>query len=195
MSRRSSTQRRGAGAPPGRIRIIGGRLRGRTLVVPSDAALRPTPNRVRETLFNWLRDDIAGARCLDLFAGTGALGIEALSRGAAAVTFVDSDRRTAALLRTQLARLELDAAVVCADAQRFLAETDAVFDVVFADPPFAADASAACRAAGHVLRPGGALYCERDFGDALPDLGWADWAASRRAGAVRFGLARKARAD
>jgi len=83
---------RAKSGPPGKLRIVAGSLRGSRLAVPDNAGLRPTPDRVRETLFNWLAPVIDGARCLDLFAGTGALGIEAISRGASACTFVESAR-------------------------------------------------------------------------------------------------------
>lgn len=191
-SRTRSARKGGRKADPtaGRIRIIAGRLRGRLLEVPSARALRPTPNRVRETLFNWLQHEIPGARCLDLFAGSGALGIEALSRGAAELTFVESDARIAAILESQLRRFDLTATVVCASAQAFLERTSAQFDIVFADPPFDFDAAPACRAADKVLRPGGALYCERAATDTLPELEWARWQHDQRAGGVRFGLAR-----
>ncbi|HSE11103.1 MAG TPA: 16S rRNA (guanine(966)-N(2))-methyltransferase RsmD, partial [Rudaea sp.] len=101
----------------GKLRIIGGSLRGSKLAVDDVAGLRPTPDRVRETLFNWLAPIIDGARCLDLFAGTGALGVEALSRGAASVDFVERDPRLAQSLRQNLQRLrQADATVRCADA-------------------------------------------------------------------------------
>ncbi len=125
---------------PGKLRIIGGSLRGSRLSVSDTAGLRPTPDRVRETLFNWLAPVIDGAHCLDLFAGTGALGIEALSRGAAQVDFVESDAKLAALLRENLARLKQDVRVHVADALRFAAQDDGRYDIVFLDPPFAADA-------------------------------------------------------
>src|SRR6478736_1604905 len=115
----------------GSVRIIGGSLRRSRLEVPDAPGLRPTPDRVRETLFNWLMPVIEGARCLDLFAGTGALGIEALSRGAASVDFVESDPRLADLLRANLARLKQNARVSRDDAQRFVANTGAHYDVVF----------------------------------------------------------------
>lgn len=129
-------------AGPGRVRIIGGQLRGSRLAVPASAGLRPTPDRVRETLFNWLQPVIAGARCLDLFAGTGALGIEALSRGAAAVTFVEMSPALADALRGNLARLRQGevASVRCVDAAGLLeTAAPAPCDVVFMDPPFDAD--------------------------------------------------------
>ncbi|MFC5524768.1 16S rRNA (guanine(966)-N(2))-methyltransferase RsmD [Rhodanobacter ginsengisoli] len=126
------------GKPPGRIRIIGGSLRNSRLDVPELAGLRPTAERVRETLFNWLAPVIDGARCLDLCAGTGALGIEALSRGAASVQFVEREPRSAQALRDNLARLGLGATgrVAAVDAAAFLAAAPQPQDLVFLDPPF-----------------------------------------------------------
>jgi 16S rRNA (guanine966-N2)-methyltransferase len=123
----------------GKIRIIGGQWRGRKLVVPDRSGLRPTGDRVRETLFNWLQFELAGARCLDLFAGTGALGLEALSRGAALAVFVERDRHLAETLREIAAgwpggdRME----IVQGDALRWLSDDRRQFEVVFIDPPFA----------------------------------------------------------
>ncbi|HET7359537.1 MAG TPA: 16S rRNA (guanine(966)-N(2))-methyltransferase RsmD [Rhodanobacteraceae bacterium] len=137
------------GGVPGQVRIIGGRLRGSKLAVPDRDGLRPTPGRVRETLFNWLQPVVAGAHCLDLFAGSGALGIEALSRGAAAVAFVERDPALAAALRANLARLRQGEAgsVRCADAMALLEESPPQpCDLVFLDPPFAADLWAAVAA-------------------------------------------------
>ena len=126
------------GASPGRIRIVGGSLRNSRLDVPESPGLRPTPERVRETLFNWLAPMIHGARCLDLCAGTGALGIEALSRGAAGVQFVESDARAAQALRANLARLKTSAGEVSLqDASHFLQGAPQRQDLVFLDPPFA----------------------------------------------------------
>src|SRR5690606_27883539 len=118
-----------------------GRWRGRRIEVPPLPAIRPTPDRVRETLFNWLQPHIVGARCLDLFAGTGALGFEALSRGAAHVTFVDREPRVARHLAETLERLGgADARIVTSDAQRYLERApQQPFDVVFLDPPFGAE--------------------------------------------------------
>ena len=122
----------------GRIRIIGGHLRNSRLDVPELPGLRPTPERVRETLFNWLAPVIDGARCLELCAGTGALGIEALSRGAAGVQFVERDARAAQALRDNLARLKAAGGQVAAiDAQVYLQGAAQPFGVVFLDPPFA----------------------------------------------------------
>ncbi|MEN9726140.1 MAG: rRNA ((966)-N(2))-methyltransferase RsmD [Pseudomonadota bacterium] len=127
-------------APPGRVRIIGGEWRRRWLPVPAAEGLRPTADRVRETLFNWLMPHLPGARCLDLFAGTGVLGLEALSRGAAHVTFVERDARVFQQLAHNSALLQVGdrATLVQADAVQFLeTRTPGAFDVVFLDPPFA----------------------------------------------------------
>lgn len=125
---------------PGRIRVIGGTLRNSRIEVPDLPGLRPTSDRVRETLFNWLQPVVEGSRCLDLFAGTGALGIEALSRGAAAVTFVERDSRLGDALRANLARLKIAGKVVGDEAGRWLGGVAEPFDLVLLDPPFALDA-------------------------------------------------------
>jgi 16S rRNA (guanine966-N2)-methyltransferase len=125
-------------AAPGRIRIIGGTLRNSRLNVPDLPGLRPTAERVRETLFNWLAPVIAGARCLDLCAGTGALGIEALSRGAASVQFVERDAHAVQALRANLERLKTTGGqVAAAEAGLFLQGVPQPQDLVFLDPPFA----------------------------------------------------------
>lgn len=134
--------------PAHTLRIIGGRWRGRRVCVNSADGLRPTPDRIRETLFNWLAPRIEGARCLDLFAGTGALGLEALSRGAAHVTFVERDADNARALRAALAQLNCrDAEVIHAEALHTATLPQTGYDVVFVDPPFAADLHAAALAA------------------------------------------------
>lgn len=120
------------------VRIIGGRWKGTSIAVPAITGLRPTPDRIRETLFNWLQPRIAGARCLDLFAGSGALAIEALSRGAGLVTALDCQRRAAQAIAAVGARLGaegLDIRVV--RAEEFLQAHGArEYDIVFMDPPF-----------------------------------------------------------
>ncbi len=176
---------------PRRIRIIAGRWRGRFIPVPDSPGLRPTPNRVRETLFNWLAEEIEGMRCLDLFAGTGALGIEALSRGAERVTFVEPSKLLVPPLRSQLENLGACGSVVQTTAERFLADTDAQFDVVFADPPFGVDTRGVWKSIAAILRSNGTLYCERDAAVGLPELEWGSWQRSSKAGDVAFGLARK----
>lgn len=127
---------------PGKVRIIGGRWRGTRLDVPAVPGLRPTGDRVRETLFNWLQPVLPGARVLDLFAGSGALGLEALSRGAASAVLVERDAKLAAALRATATRLQGGeaASVVCADAMAWLhGQADGSFDVAFVDPPFDAN--------------------------------------------------------
>ena len=122
------------------MRISGGEWRGRNLRVPQGDAVRPTQDRVREALFNMLAPEIAGVEFLDMFAGTGAVGIEALSRGAARATFVERDRRHAAALRENLRVLGVEdrSDVVVADAYRWMASyAGAGFGIAFADPPYA----------------------------------------------------------
>lgn len=161
------------------VRVIGGSLRGRRLHFLPGPGLRPTPDRVRETLFNWLGAHLSGARCLDLFAGTGALGIEAMSRGAASLTAVERHRAAAGRLRENLALLDIaNADVLQQDALRLLKTAPAApYDIVFADPPFAADlVSEVCRllAAGHWLTAEAWVYLEQDAKRSWPPLpaGW-----------------------
>jgi 16S rRNA (guanine966-N2)-methyltransferase len=190
---------RNAARPISTVRIVGGDLRGSKLAVADRDGLRPTPDRVRETLFNWLAPTIAGARCLDLFAGTGALGIEAISRGAAHCSFVERDRDLAQALRGNLARLRVETGeVVEADALDWLAKRGAAFDIVFLDPPFARDLwkpAALALEEGGGLREGAFIYVESplDAAFVLP----ANWALHRegRAGAVRYALYRRTAAD
>ncbi len=121
----------------GSVRIIAGEWRGRRLQVPDVKDLRPTPDRVRETLFNWLAPYIQGARCLDLFAGSGVLGFEALSRGAARVVSVDADRKVVELIHEQLAVFKTDkGAVYGALIPAELKPADHPFDIIFLDPPY-----------------------------------------------------------
>ncbi|MPV85993.1 16S rRNA (guanine(966)-N(2))-methyltransferase RsmD [Ostreibacterium oceani] len=120
------------------VKVMAGELRGRAIPFASADGLRPTGSRVRETLFNWLAPVIEGSRCLDLFAGSGVLGIEAISRGAAWVTLVESHRPTAQQLATVLSDLSIqNAQIIQADFQRFLASHPVDYDVVFLDPPYA----------------------------------------------------------
>jgi len=168
------------GARSRQLRIIAGQWRGRRFRFP-DQAIRPTPDRVRETLFNWLQGRVAGARVLDLFAGSGALGLEALSRGAADAVFVESDAVTARALSDLLRSWQATGArVERTEAARFLASQPAQgFDLVFLDPPFAAGelAGAADRlAAGGWLKPGALVYIEHARREPLPALpgGWTE---------------------
>ena len=171
-----------------RVRIIAGTWRSRVIRFPPAAALRPTPDRVRETLFNWLGQRLDGLSCLDLFAGSGALGFEALSRGARRVVMVERDRAVAAALRTSAK--ELDAAgadIVEGDSLKYLERTAERFDVVFLDPPFASDLAArALEALPPHLNPGARVYVE----SGQPVESAARWRTLRedRAGAVRYAL-------
>ena len=180
------------------LRIIGGSWRGRTWRFPQ-GDIRPTPDRVRETLFNWLSPGIAGARCRALFAGSGALGLEALSRGAAGTVFVERSVDTARQLRQTLAlwggERAAAAQVHVADANGFLAGEPAVFDIVFLDPPFAAGLLgpvAARLEAGHWLAPGALIYAEGPARENLPPLP-AAWSVVKtgRAGEVGYHLLRR----
>lgn len=179
-------------AASGKLRIIGGSLRGSRIDVPDSPGLRPTPDRVRETLFNWLAPVIDGARCLDLFAGTGALGIEAWSRGSGAVDFIERDARLVTALRNDLIRLRVtDATVHATDALAFLHNTAHACDIVFIDPPFAADlwtTTAQALDARGWLKPDAWIYVEAPS-EARPILP-EHWRLHReaRAGDVGFAL-------
>src|SRR5215471_7790004 len=123
--------------PARAVRIIGGRWRGRKLRFPDASELRPTPDRVRETLFNWLGQDLSGRATLDPFAGSGALSLEALSRGAALAVAVERERKLVEALRDTAATLGARALEIhCAEAFAFLAREPRSFDVIFLDPPF-----------------------------------------------------------
>lgn len=160
------------------IRIIGGLLKRTRIAVLDMPGLRPTPDRVRETLFNWLGQDLTGWVCTDAFAGTGALGLEAASRGAASVTSVESDARVCKHLKQTVQALGLDGfRVVHGDGVTFMATQDAARqDIVFLDPPFDQDLfESAMREARRLVRPGGWVYLESpsQWADAkLADLGF-----------------------
>lgn len=176
-----------------RLRIIGGQWRGRRVTFPDVEGLRPSPDRVRETLFNWLQPVIDGARCLDLFSGSGALGLEALSRGAGRAVLVDRDARVLASLREQVRLLEArNAELVQADALGFLAGTPEPFDVVFLDPPYRKDLLVPCcaRLTEGWLAPGARIYLEAEVElDPLPlPAGWT-LLRSKKAGQVGYHLA------
>ncbi len=148
---------------PNRVRIIGGQYRRRLLDFPGSGGLRPTADRVRETLFNWLGQDLPGWHCLDLFAGSGALGFEAASRGAVRVVMIERDRAAYEALQRNRAALGADGVeIVRADALAWLAGNRENFDLIFVDPPFDPTVTAPALAdlAPH-LRPGGQLYVEQ----------------------------------
>jgi 16S rRNA (guanine966-N2)-methyltransferase len=182
-----------ARTPPGEVRIIGGEWRGRRVPVLDAKGLRPTADRIRETLFNWLAPVIGGMRCLDLYAGTGVLGIEALSRGAAEACFVERDFTVARALEETLRRLVArDGRVVTADALRFLAGPPQAFDLVFLDPPFGEVAlgDLCTLLDGGWLAPGARVYLEMPQAQPLPGLP-PRWTVMREktAGNVRYALA------
>jgi 16S rRNA (guanine966-N2)-methyltransferase len=174
------------------VRIIGGAWRSRLVRFSPQKDLRPTPDRVRETLFNWLGQDLSGKTCLDLFAGSGALGFEAASRGAKRVVMVEHDRSVFAAL--QAGKAGLGAAAVeleRADALEFLRGDGSRYDIIFLDPPFRAD---------HYWRqllpllprhmtPGALVYCESAAPPELPP-GWETWRQGR-AGQVRYQLLKR----
>jgi 16S rRNA (guanine966-N2)-methyltransferase len=154
---------RPASALPNEVRIIGGRWKRCKLPVANRPGLRPTPDRVRETLFNWLGQSLSGWRCLDAFAGSGALGFEAASRDAAEVTLLERDAVLARSLSDSKARLKVDVLqVVCADALAWMQRcAPAAFELVFLDPPFDADLNLpALKAAARVVVADGFVYLE-----------------------------------
>ncbi|MCE1243715.1 16S rRNA (guanine(966)-N(2))-methyltransferase RsmD [Oryzomicrobium sp.] len=182
----------------GNLRIIGGAHRRRVLKFPDVPGLRPTPDRVRETLFNWLGQDLTGQTCLDLFAGSGALGLEAASRGAARVVMVERSPQVAAALKANAKLLGLGCVeVVVADALQFAASAGVPaggFDVVFLDPPYRQGFLERLEAhLPRLLRPEGALYAEAEAQLA----GLAGWTPVRegRAGQVFYHLLRQAEHD
>lgn len=180
---------------PHEVRIIGGQWKRSKLPVMDLPGLRPTPDRVRETLFNWLGQDLSGWRCLDAFAGTGALGFEAASRGAAQVTLLERDRQLAGHLRQMQARFAATAVQIeCADALSWMQRAaPGSYELVFLDPPFEAELfESALGVARPLLSEGGFLYLEanRAFVDAsLEPLGLQLW-RSAKAGSVHYHLLR-----
>jgi 16S rRNA (guanine966-N2)-methyltransferase len=174
------------------VRIIGGIWRSRRIRFAGRPGLRPTPDRVRETLFNWLGQDLEGQECLDLFAGSGALGFEAASRGARRVLMVERDAAAVHALQTNREVLAANAVeVVRADALEFLRHHRARYDVVFLDPPFADDCwLQLLPLLSQSLKPGARIYCERaEPLDAMP--GWEIIKAGR-AGQVSHQLLKRA---
>ncbi|GAB2904814.1 16S rRNA (guanine(966)-N(2))-methyltransferase RsmD [Paraburkholderia jirisanensis] len=198
MSRISSSSARstssGRGGPAHTIRIIGGDWKRTPLPVLDLDGLRPTPDRVRETLFNWLGQRLDGQRCLDLFAGSGALGFEAASRGAARVLMVERNARAAEQLRANQAKLAARTIEIAeADALRLAASlAPGSFDVVFLDPPFGADLlDRALELAVPLIAADGSLYVEAGTAlDIAQTPALAGWSIVRegKAGAVHYHL-------
>lgn len=182
---------------PQEVRIIGGRFKRSRLPVANRPGLRPTPSRVRETLFNWLGQDLTGWRCFDAFAGTGALGFEAASRGATLVWLAEQDPSLVAGLQSVRQRLQAEAVEVLRGDGVALLQQRRDLDLVFLDPPFGDGGNdalfgAALRAARSALKPDGYVYLEspRPWSpEELAALGLLPW-RQNRAGAVSFALLR-----
>jgi 16S rRNA (guanine966-N2)-methyltransferase len=179
------------------VRIIGGEWRGRKLDFPDAQGLRPTPDRVRETVFNWLQAYLPGARCLDLFAGTGVLGFEAVSRGAASATFVERDRSVYHALQQNMLNLDMADRVrlINSDALDYLQSgCEQVFDIIFIDPPYGkglVSRAISMIDQANCLKPGGLLYMEHESeagAVAIPE-NWREL-KHKRAGQVSYYLLR-----
>jgi 16S rRNA (guanine966-N2)-methyltransferase len=182
---------------PGTVRIIGGKWRGSRLPVPDVPGLRPSGDRGRETLFNWLQTDIRGTDCADLFAGSGVLGLEAASRGANSVILVEKSALAAAALRETIGRLEAKTVrVIEGDALDWLAFCEAQsLDIVFIDPPFGTGMETRALellAAKDCVRQGGFVYIEssRETPSRLPGPGW-EIVKEKAIGEVRLQLLQK----
>ena len=180
------------------IRIIGGLYRGKKLNFPSIEGLRPTPDRVRETVFNWLMHDIRDAQCLDAFAGSGALGFEAYSRGAAFVTFLETDPTAYANLLKESATFDSEKLKVQKiDARVFLKQSKAQFNIIFLDPPFAKDYIPECLeilSQSSVLQNGGLLYLESPAEITTDPRVWKQ-IKLKSAGQVVYGIYQKLTSD
>lgn len=194
MTRRPPSSRTPAAARPGRVRIVAGKWRGRFLPVADVAELRPTSERIRETIFNWLAPEIEGSCCLDLFAGTGVLGFEALSRGAAAAVLVERSGKACDALRQSARRLgATSATIVRGDALDHLRHAiPSPMNIVFLDPPFGGQFPERLLTLLHGrewLAPRAAVYLEQDAGEPAPPLP-AGWTVRRekKAGNVRYSL-------
>ena len=157
--------------PPSAVRIVAGRWKGRRLVVPRGA--RPTSGRAREALFDILQDSVAGIRVLDLFAGSGAIGLEALSRGASEVVFVESDRDALETNLVRLAAREGEVRVLAKDARAAatdLARAGERFDLVFADPPYGRGNASLPRSIADLVAAGGRLVLQTDSDESPPEV-------------------------
>ncbi len=177
-----------------RVRIIGGDWRSRTLNFPNQAGLRPTPDRVRETLFNWLGQTLYGKTCLDLFAGSGALGFEALSRGAKQLVMVEQNRPVLDALKKNAELLKaLNVEMNHADGVQFLSREMRQYNVIFLDPPFRQEyLPKILPLLPERLTPDGVVYVESE-GAIDPGEGWEVWRSSR-AGQVHFHLLKRTHA-
>lgn len=196
MPRRASQRRSDTpAAQQSSLRIIGGAWRGRRISIVDTPGLRPTPDRIRETVFNWLAPIMDGARCLDLFAGTGVLGLEALSRGAGSALFIEQQTAAARALETSLSALGGQDRAVVYRANALATSLGGPFDIIFIDPPFADGLHArALDSAQSALAPHGRIYLEYPIGqrktvhDLLKDR--FELLREKKAGQVGFCLVR-----
>ncbi len=176
------------------IRIIGGLYRGKKLHFPDIEGLRPTPDRVRETLFNWLMNDIRDARCLDAFSGSGALGLEAFSRGASKVVFLEQSSEAHANLKKIIDQFKSpNLQVLKTDARTYLQQSPAQFDIIFLDPPFALNyipQSLDDLAKNSILVKGGLVYVESASSIEVNEDEW-QMIKLKQAGQVVYGLFQK----
>lgn len=176
------------------IRIIGGQFRGKKLQFPAIEGLRPTPDRVRETLFNWLMHDIRDAHCLDAFAGSGGLGFEAFSRGAAKVILLEqAPAAYGNLLKLVSAFNSAKLKVLNVDALAYLQQSPEVFDIIFLDPPFAKNYLPQCLASvaqSNILKIGGLVYLESPHKIVTDEEIWEP-VKIKQAGQVIYGLYKK----
>ncbi len=192
MSKQQTKTHKLASAPQ-QVKILAGQWRGTKLSVLLQDDVRPTPARVRETLFNWLQATIVGSDCLDLFAGSAALGFEALSRGANSVVAVDNDPQVIRLITQQVDKLQAKSMqVVCTDAKNFIHQTQQTFDVIFLDPPFSKIDAVAMLPIIHqqqLVTANSLVYLEfstRNRPSTLPEP-W-QWQRQSKAGEVEYGL-------
>ncbi len=178
MSRKNPSYRSVLKSGNNTLRIIGGYWRSRKLSFINAPDLRPTPDRVRETLFNWLQPSIGDARCLDLFAGSGALGLEALSRGAMEVVFIEKHGAAAQQLEQNLRLLASSSRVLHCDAKNYLQRATEAFDIIFLDPPFRQDWLPQILDVilqRQLLQQNGLIYLEHE---AEKNYQWQDWGLS-----------------
>ena len=178
---------------PQNVKIIAGRWRGTKLKVLLKEGVRPTSNRIRETLFNWLQTSIEGSHCLDMFAGSGALGFEAISRGASTVTLIDNDPAIINILTEQAKQLQAEnIKTQCIDALEYIGQTKCQFDYIFIDPPFSKfnlDKVLQKISSSSILKANTAIYVEAPIG-GLPETLPSNWQWKRqsKAGDVEYGL-------
>jgi 16S rRNA (guanine966-N2)-methyltransferase len=171
-----------------KVRVIGGKWRSRVISFPSNITLRPTPNRVRETVFNWLGQDMSGKVCLDLFAGSGAMGIEAASRGSEHVVMVESDCKVYNVLQSSLQKLRAgQIELLMMDALKFIISDQRLFDVIFLDPPYQLGLLPKLLSLlpSHLTQDG-LIYLEAGS-SSEPNEDWSVWRSSQ-AGRVHYQL-------